>query len=149
MFQGNAFINIDAKGRLAIPGEFRGLLMAACQGRVTVTANDKQRCLLIYPEPVWLELKPQIESLPNSDPHAAKLQRLVLGSAKDFVLDAEQGRIVLPAPLRDYARLEKKLYLSGVGKKLELWSEAEWYSYIDNKDLEAVEPSDAYKAISL
>lgn len=132
MYQGSNAISMDAKGRLAIPTKVRDALLAECGGRIVVTAHTEERCLLVYPEQQWLQLLPQIESLPNINRKAAKIQRKLIGYATPLNIDEANGRILLPSPLRDYAGLEKKLMLVGQGKKLELWSELEWFKYLDD-----------------
>ncbi|MBD2859731.1 division/cell wall cluster transcriptional repressor MraZ [Spongiibacter sp. KMU-158] len=125
MFLGSHAITMDAKGRLAIPAKIRDALVSECAGKLVITAHTEERCLLVYPEPQWLELQPKIEALPNINRKARLMQRLLLGYATPLELDAN-GRVLLPQPLRDYACLEKKLMLIGQGKKLELWSESGW-----------------------
>lgn len=132
MYLGSYAIQMDAKGRLAIPGKVRDALLSACQGRVVVTAHTEERCLLIYPESKWQELLPQIQALPNINKRAARMQRLLLGYATPLEVDADNGRILLPATLRDFAGLEKSLMLVGQGGKLELWSEAGWAAYLES-----------------
>lgn len=122
-FYGCHNINMDAKGRIAIPARMREELDAASEGRIVLTANaDEERCIAIYPEPQWEEVRQQVEDLPNMHPVAKRLQRKVLGHATPLELDSA-GRILVPPTLRDYARLDKKLMLVGQGKKLELWNE--------------------------
>lgn len=133
MYLGSNAINMDAKGRLAIPGKVRDALIDDCGGRLVVTAHTEQRCLLVYPEPQWLELLPQIEALPNIHRKASRMQRLLLGYATSLEIDEANGRVLLPPTLRDYAGLEKKLMLVGQGKKLELWSEANWLKYLEDE----------------
>jgi MraZ protein len=58
------------------------------------------------------------------------LQRLLIGHATDLTLDG-QGRVLLPAMLRDYAELEKKLVLVGQGNKVEIWSERLWHGQMN------------------
>ena len=130
-FLGSHAINMDAKGRVAIPAKVREELSQICSGRIVLTANaDEERCLLLYPEPEWETLRPKIEALPNMNRAARRLQRLLLGNAAPMELDSA-GRILIPPPLRSYAHLEKKLMLIGQGKKLELWSEERWYAWLD------------------
>ncbi|WP_166251962.1 division/cell wall cluster transcriptional repressor MraZ [Marinobacter salicampi] len=130
-FLGSHAINMDAKGRLAIPARVREDLAQVCGGRIVLTANaDEERCLLMYPEPQWEAVRAQIEGLPNMHKKARRLQRLVLGHATPLELDSA-GRILVPPTLRSYALLEKKLMLIGQGKKLELWSEERWFSWLD------------------
>lgn len=121
---------MDAKGRMAIPARIREALAEACGGRMVITAHTEERCLLVYPEPQWLELLPQIEALPNMNKAARRLQRLLIGYACPLEMDGN-GRVLVPPTLRDYAGLEKKLMLVGQGKKLELWSEDRWSEWLD------------------
>lgn len=130
MFLGSHAINMDAKGRFAVPTRVREALMAACDGRLVVTAHNEERCLLVYPEPEWQELLPKIEKLPNMSKPARRLQRLLIGYACPMEMDGN-GRLLLPPTLRDYAGLEKKLMLVGQGSKLELWNEESWHSWLD------------------
>ena len=124
MFLGSHTITMDSKGRLAIPAKIRDALMSACDGRLVITAHTEERCLLVYPEPQWLDLLPKIEALPNIPRKARLAQRLLLGYATPLEMDGN-GRVLLSQPLRDYADLDKKLLLVGQGKKLELWSESD------------------------
>jgi len=146
-FFGSHAINMDVKGRLAIPAKVREELMRVCAGQIILTVADSDRCLRLYPQPVWDELRPKIEALSNMNRAALHLQRLVLGNAADLELDSA-GRILIPPPLRQYARLEKKLMLIGQGKKLELWSEESWNSLLDTPP-DASEMTDAMKDLSL
>jgi MraZ protein len=131
MYLGSNAISMDVKGRLAIPAKVRDALLSDCGGRIVVTAHTEERCLLVYPEQQWQQLLPQIENLPNINRKAAKMQRLLLGYATTLEIDEVNGRILLPPTLREYAGLEKKLMLVGQSKKLELWSEDEWFKYLE------------------
>jgi len=130
MFQGSQSINMDSKGRMAIPSRYRDVLAAACDGRLVITANPYDRCLSIYPEPQWQAIRSQIEALPSANKAVRRIQRLVLGNAVELEVDAN-GRILLPPTLREYANLDKKLMLVGLGQKAELWSEASWNGLLD------------------
>ena len=125
MFRGLNTINLDAKGRLAIPAKFRERLAVLCGGHMVVTIDAEERSLLIYPVNEWEEIEAKITSLPTFDPRARRIQRLLVGHATDVEIDGS-GRILLPAALREYAGLEKETVLIGQGKKLELWSKASW-----------------------
>ncbi len=149
MYLGSNAITMDAKGRLAIPGKVRDALLSECDGRIVVTAHTEERCLLIYPEPQWQELLPQVEKLPNINRKAAKMQRILIGYATPMQLDEGNGRILLPPTLREYAGLEKKLMLVGQSNKLELWSETEWFRYLDGEDEDSDEVPAEVLALSL
>jgi len=133
VFQGSQSINVDVKGRMAVPSRYRDLLVAVCEGRLVVTANPYERCLNIYPEPQWQDVKTKIESLPNSNKKVRRLQRLVLGNASELEMDGN-GRLLLPSTLREYANLDKKVVLVGLGDKAELWSEQSWNDMLDESD---------------
>lgn len=132
-FLGSHALNMDAKGRLAIPARVREDLDASCGGRIVLTAHTEERCLLVYPEPQWQELLPKIEALPNFNKTARRAQRLLIGFATPLELDSA-GRILVPPTLREYAGLEKKLLLIGQGRKLELWSEERWGHWLDEAE---------------
>lgn len=121
---------MDAKGRMAIPTRIREALVAACGGRLVVTAHTEERCLLVYPEPQWEEILPQIQALPSLNKAARRVQRLLIGYACPLEVDGN-GRILVPPTLRSYANLDKKLMLVGLGNKLELWSEDGWFDLLD------------------
>ncbi|MDP5208975.1 MULTISPECIES: division/cell wall cluster transcriptional repressor MraZ [unclassified Microbulbifer] len=133
MYLGSHAINMDAKGRLAIPARVRDKLMEACAGCLVVTAHTEERCLLVYPAPQWQQILPKIEALPSFNKVARRAQRLLIGYACELQMDGN-GRVLIPPTLREYAGLEKRLMLVGQGKKLELWSEAHWMSWLDDSE---------------
>ncbi|MCH9692137.1 MAG: division/cell wall cluster transcriptional repressor MraZ [Gammaproteobacteria bacterium] len=141
MYLGSYAINMDAKGRLAIPARVRDLLLEECRGHLVVTAHTEERCLLIYPEIQWREILPKIEALPSFNKVARRAQRLLIGYACELQVDGN-GRILIPAPLREYAALEKKLMLIGQGKKLELWSEERWMDWLDDGESDGEIPQE-------
>lgn len=132
-FLGSHAINMDAKGRLAIPARVREDLLSLCEGQIVLTAHTEERCLLMYPEPQWQEILPKVEALPSFNKAARRAQRLLIGFATPLELDSA-GRILVPPTLREYAGLEKKLLLIGQGRKLELWSEDRWMSWLDEAE---------------
>ena len=124
LFRGVSHINLDAKGRLAMPTRYREQLTEGCAGHLVVTV-DVDRCLLIYPLPEWELLEGKLAALPNLDRQARRLQRLLIGHATECDLD-RHSRILLPAPLREFAGLEKSVVMIGQGNKFELWDEQAW-----------------------
>jgi MraZ protein len=125
VFRGVQHINMDAKGRLAMPTRQREPLRAQSDGHVVVTIDTQATCLAIYPLPEWERIEKEIQSLPSLKPAVKRFQRLVLGYATDLELDSS-GRLLLPQSLRDYAQLDKSVVLVGQINKLELWSEPLW-----------------------
>ncbi|MBE9559737.1 MAG: division/cell wall cluster transcriptional repressor MraZ [Proteobacteria bacterium] len=123
-FRGINNIAVDAKGRMAMPARYRDRLLEACGGRLVVTV-DQDHCLLVYPLPEWEVIEEKLINLPSLNKQSRLLQRLLIGHATDLEMDG-QGRILLPAMLREYAGLKKKAVLIGQGKKLEIWDEETW-----------------------
>ena len=125
MFRGVQHINMDAKGRLAVPARQREGLLEQCGGRVVITIDTQSTCLTLYPLPEWERIEAEIQALPALNPAVKRFQRLMLGYAADIELDGN-GRVLMPQSLREYAHLEKKVVLVGQGNKLELWAEDRW-----------------------
>lgn len=126
LFRGINEINLDAKGRMVIPTRYR-LALEQGNNKLIVTIDTKDPCLLLYPLSEWELLERRIESLPSFNRASRRVQRLLLGHATELELDAT-GRILLPALLRDYAQIERKIMLVGQGRKFEIWSEAGWHT---------------------
>ena len=125
MFRGINTINLDAKGRMAMPARYREQLIESCSGHLVVTIDTNHRCLLLYPIAEGEQIERQIESLSSFDPISQRVKHLLIGHANDLELDGS-GRILLPQELRQYAQLEKHVCLIGQGKKLEIWSQDNW-----------------------
>ncbi len=124
MFRGVAQLNLDSKGRLAVPSRFRDALITQASGHLVVTA-DSDRCLLIYPLPDWEPIEQKLMSLSSFNAQIRELQRRLVGYAEDVVMDAT-GRILVPPALRRYAQLDKAVVLVGQGHKFELWNKDHW-----------------------
>ena len=130
MFYGSHAINMDAKGRIAIPARVRELLQECCQGCVVLTAHTENRCLHMFPKTYWQEILPTVEMLPSFNKISRRAKLLLIGHASELDMDGN-GRILVPPTLREYGGLEKKLLLVGQGKGLELWDEEKFIEYID------------------
>ncbi|MFQ5469771.1 MAG: division/cell wall cluster transcriptional repressor MraZ [Gammaproteobacteria bacterium] len=145
MFRGVNALNLDAKGRMAIPTRYRERLNAYCEGHLIITV-DRDRCLLLYPLPDWEVIERKLNSLPNLDKQTRRLQRLLVGHATECDMDGS-SRILLPPPLREFAMLDKHVVLIGQGNKFELWDESTWNEKRDrwlasDEDDESLLPSE-------
>ncbi|MBF2758815.1 MAG: division/cell wall cluster transcriptional repressor MraZ [Ectothiorhodospiraceae bacterium AqS1] len=127
MFRGQYPLTMDAKGRIAIPARYRAQLEAD-GGQVITTVDLYQRCIAVYPFAVWEPIEGSLNNVPVADLVGQKLRRRLVGRAVDCDLDA-QGRILLSAELRQYAGLEKRVQMVGLGKKFELWDEGRLHLY--------------------
>jgi MraZ protein len=124
VFQGAAALNLDAKGRMAIPARHRELLDSLSSGRLVLTAHP-HRCLLLYPQAAWEPIREKILAAPSLETQSAMLRRLLVGFAVDAELDSA-GRLLIAPELRGYANLDKQVWLVGQGSHFEIWSDAGW-----------------------
>lgn len=125
MFQGAVQLNLDSKGRLAIPAKHRDALLSGCAGKLVLTADHQDACLLIYPEPEWMPISEKLQKMPALNPQVRQLQRRLLGYAETIEMDSA-GRVLVSPALRTYARLDKQVVLVGQGNKFELWDQDRW-----------------------
>ncbi|MBE3572245.1 MAG: division/cell wall cluster transcriptional repressor MraZ [Moorella humiferrea] len=123
MFMGEFQHTIDDKGRLIIPARFREGL-----GDKFVITKGLDNCLFVYPMSGWAEMEQKLRSLPFTRSDARAFVRFFFSGATECELD-RQGRILLPANLREYARLEREVVIVGVASRVEIWSRALWEQY--------------------
>lgn len=126
MYSGVSTLNLDSKGRLAIPARHRELLSATSEGRIMITLNP-EGCLLLYPKTEWLPIYEQLRKLSGQQ---AAVARVIVGFAEELELDSA-GRVLVPTKLRERAQLEKEVALVGMGNKFELWDDARWNAKVD------------------
>ena len=123
MFFGETAINLDAKGRFAIPTRYRELIDAECGGRLVLTYSAfDSGALWLYPTDVWERVRDDVMGLSTWDPGHRSLQRRLVGSATPVEPDGS-GRVLLPQTLRQVAGLEKRIVFLGMGKRFEIWNE--------------------------
>lgn len=131
MFRGRSSINLDDKGRMAIPTRYREELQDCCERQLVVTVAVNERCigengcLWLYPLPEWEKVEQTISKLSTLNPMAGNLRRFLIGNATECEMDA-QGRLMLPEMLRKFAAMDKKIVLLGQLNKFEVWNEDAW-----------------------
>ena len=130
MFRGVATFNLDAKGRMAVPAKFRKQLDVCCEGRLIITIDHSDHCLQMYPLPEWEQVETKLAELPSLNPQVRRLKRMLLGYATECEMDGN-GRVLLPAKLREFAGLDKSMVMIGQGNKFELWNEQTWNELMD------------------
>ena len=109
---------IDSKNRLFIPARLREEL-----GESFHLAMGIDQCLAIYPKETWDRFREKFDSLPMSESQGL---RPLFAYAVKCVPDS-QGRIVIPQELRAYAGLEKKVVITGVSNRAEIWPAELWH----------------------
>ncbi|MBS83335.1 MAG: cell division/cell wall cluster transcriptional repressor MraZ [Gammaproteobacteria bacterium] len=129
MFKGIHNINLDTKGRLAIPTKYRESINNQVNGNMVITIDTEEKCLLLYTLQIWNEIQKRINNLPSFNKNARRIQRLLVGHAEDVIMD-NNGRILISRPLRNSADLVKKVTLIGQGDKFEIWNDELWQSQV-------------------
>ncbi|MBI4805685.1 MAG: division/cell wall cluster transcriptional repressor MraZ [Desulfovibrio sp.] len=120
MFRGHSERNLDPKGRLMLPPEFREeVLKHSPEGKLMLTYFDN--CVVGYPMPEWERIEESFQRINVLNTKLRDLQRFIISGAVEVVLD-KQGRILVPLYLRGNAKLDKDCILAGVGTKFELWN---------------------------
>lgn len=135
MFRGATNINLDSKGRLAVPIRYRDLLIEEAQGHMVCTIDLHHPCLLLYPLSQWEVIEQKLSRLSSMNPAERRVQRLLLGHASECQMDGA-GRLLITATLRQHAGLHKQVMLVGQFNKFELWDEETWYQQV-REDIEA------------
>ncbi len=130
MFRGDTPLNLDVKGRLAIPSRYRERLTDACGGSLVTTISLTHRCLTVYPFPEWKRIEDDIQKLPTFDKSAQAVRHLLIGRASETDMDSH-GRILVSPPLREWAGLDKRVRMVGQVLKFELWDEDAWLEHFE------------------
>ncbi len=120
MFIGEYNHTLDAKGRLIVPSKFRESL-----GERFYVTKGLDGCLSVYPAEEWGVFTEKLRMLPMTNKDARKFSRFFLAGACECEVD-RQGRILIPANLREFASLEKEAVLVGVSNRIEIWSRDKW-----------------------
>jgi len=123
MFIGEYQHSIDPKGRMAVPAKFRNQL---AKGAVVTKGLDD--CLFLYPKAEWQKLADKLAALPISKANTRAFARLMLAGAMEAEID-NQGRMLIPEYLRQYAGMKKKVVVTGLYNRLEIWDEIKWNKY--------------------
>jgi len=131
VFQGASQLNLDAKGRMAVPTRVRDSLTQGGTVKLVLTAHP-DGCLLLYPGPAWEPIRAQVMSFPSLDRQASLWKRLLVGFAQDVEPDTA-GRLLIPPELRDFAHITRQVMLVGQGSHYEIWDLDQW-----NRELETL-----------
>lgn len=125
MFWGEYSHQLDEKGRLIIPARYRPQLR---QGAILTRGLDNN--LVIYPDETWRAVSERLNELPITHPTARALRRLLFSGAVEISLD-RQGRVLIPAYLREYAALDGEVLIAGMETFLELWKPSSWQAALN------------------
>lgn len=129
MFLGEYEHTIDTKGRVAVPAKFRTQM-----NRGAVVSKGMGTCLSVYTLDRWEEKSNELVAGRASE-ELRDFERRIYPSASEIELDG-QGRMVIPAKLRVYAKLEGEATVVGVRDHFEIWNRAIWQAYQERLDAE-------------
>lgn len=136
MFRGASSINLDTKGRIAIPTRYRDMLNVDCSGQLVCTIDIHQPCLLLYPLTEWEEIEHKLRGLSSMHAGERRLQRLLLGYANECDMD-KNGRVLIAPTLRNHADLDKHIMLVGQLNRFEIWDQQAWEEQVKaDKEIE-------------
>jgi len=131
MFRGSSSHTIDPKGRIIIPARFREIIRAKNSDGLMISSLD--RCLVAYTYDEWSKIEGRILAKAERSDAMRRFRRIFIGGAFNCACD-KQDRILIPAPLRKYGALAKKIVLVGVLDHFEIWSGDNWEA--ENRQLE-------------
>ncbi len=128
MLLGTHTPKLDEKGRLFLPAKFRDELSDG-----VVITRGQERCLYVFPASEFASILEKLRQAPASVKDARDYMRVMLSGASDESVD-KQGRVSLPALLRQYAGLSKDLVIIGVGSRAEIWDAQAWSEYLASNE---------------
>ena len=118
--------SLDAKGRLIMPSKLRIDI-----GESFIITKGLDGCLFVFSQNEWNNFETKLKTLPLSDKNARNFVRFFLSGATECEID-KQGRFLIPANLRESAKLEKDAMIVGVGTRLEIWNKETWLNCGEN-----------------
>ena len=129
MFIGEYNHTIDNKSRVIIPSKIRDSL-----GMKFIMTKGLDHCLFVYPQEEWNIFENKLKKLPLTQKDARAFVRFFFAGAVECEVD-KQGRVLIPANLREHAKLKTDAVIIGVSNRLEIWDKDLWTAYNDDDDL--------------
>jgi MraZ protein len=142
-FLGEYEVTLDAKGRFLLPAKLLGQLPDGVATNFVINRGFDD-CLHLYPMQNWLLVSSEIEDLPDHDDHNRKLKKFFNYGVTTAELDSA-NRILLPAPLKEYAGLVKDVVLTASKKRIEIWDKTKYHQFFDS--FTSAEYSALYKKV--
>lgn len=121
-FKGTYQYILDPKNRFNLPAKMRSTFIADDRDTVILTRGFDP-CIQVYSLTEWQKREEQLRRFSVFDTDARKVLRMLSGNAQEYELD-KQGRVVIPQPLLQFARIEKEVLIIGMLDWIEVWSPA-------------------------
>ncbi|MFC4336318.1 division/cell wall cluster transcriptional repressor MraZ [Salininema proteolyticum] len=128
MFLGTHTPRLDDKGRLAFPAKFRPALADGL-----VVTKGQERCLYVFTLAEFTKLAGELDQSLTAPKAVRAYNRVFFASAHDESPDG-QGRVTLPARLREYAGIERDTVVIGAMNRIEVWDSSAWDSYLESTE---------------
>ena len=128
MFLGTHSPRLDEKGRLFLPARFRDELAEGL-----VVTKGQERCLFVFPIQEFRRVTEALSAAPVTQKTVRDYSRVFFASASHEIPD-RQGRVTIPAQLRQYAGLTKDCVVIGANTRLEIWDTAAWETYLADRE---------------
>ena len=143
MFYGEYQHSVDPKGRVIVPAKFREGL-----GEKFIVTKGLDNCLFAYSMTEWSNLEAKLKTLPLANKDARAFIRFFFAGASECEVD-KQGRILIPQNLREYANLDKDVYIIGVSTRVEIWDRSKWETYSSDDNVGADSIAEKMEALGI
>lgn len=143
MFIGEYRFSMDTKGRVSIPTKFREKL-----GEVFYITKGFDNCLFVYTSEEWDKFMKKLDAARLGSSDSRKIQRFFLSASTECTTD-KQGRVLISAPQREYAGIEKEVVIIGVSNRLEIWAEEKWKKYVEEEESDISSLADSMTDLDL
>lgn len=134
MLRGNYPATVDGKGRLKIPAAFLAEL-SELGSEFYVTSENGDRAV-IYPIKEWNRIEARLEQVPSHNEAKRKFLTRTNYYGQVVTLD-KQGRLLIPAVLRESAQMQGEVDVLGYQKHLEVWNHARFVDHLNNSQITA------------
>jgi len=128
VFLGSHSPRLDDKGRITLPAKFREEL----EGGLVIT-KGQERCLYVFPMAEFTRISESLRTAPVTAKALRDYSRVFFASASDDTPD-RQGRVTIPAALREYAGLSGRCVVNGANTRVEIWDADRWETYLADQE---------------
>ena len=132
MWYGEYLHTLDEKDRFVLPAKFRDKVKTFKTKKFFIT-RSLDGCLFLFSESVWQKLEEKLRSLSFTKQQSRFFNRLYFSGASEIDIDS-QGRVTVPAYLKDFAQIKRDIVIIGIADRIEIWDKDRWNNfYQDNK----------------